>query len=264
MDVILINLARAPERLQRMQAQFMALQMIFQVLVATDGKTISDAERNLVDNERRKWITAFPLTDNEIGCWLSHRRAMEQLIASGKPMAVVIEDDASLSSDLPRVLTAIEERAAPFDIIDLHRNFRRNEIFVPCRPLLPALRLGRIGYTHMNATAYVVSREGAQKFLAFAPRFAHAFDKELHRYWANGLDIYGLEKPVAEQDDGGHSYIDETRSQDKPQQRLRYADADDLKWRMARKLTRLYDSIFKRWAFAAYVRKGRKAGVDHA
>ena len=86
--------------------------------------------------------------------------------------------------------------------------------------------MGRVGPAHMGAIAYVVSRRGAQKFLAYAPRFGHAVDKEIHRYWANGLDIYGLERPVAAHADQGHSFIEETRDQERPLTRARYPDAD--------------------------------------
>lgn len=257
MDIYVINLVRATERRQKMGEQFSALGVAFEFLEATDGRTLDQKYRDLVDHDRRKRITQYPLTDNEIGCWISHRRAMQKLIDSGKPMATIVEDDSIISPDFPRVLDAIEKSGFKFDVIDLHRNFKRSEKFVLCKPLLPEFGLGRIGYTHMNATAYVMSREGAQKFLKYAARFAHALDKELHRYWANGLDIYGLEKPVAVQEKGGYSYIDETRGQDRPKERERYPDADQIYWRVQRRLTKVVDSVQKRLAFPAYVRRGR-------
>ena len=82
----------------------------------------------------------------------------------------------------------------------------------------------------------------------YAPRFAHAVDKEIHRYWANGLDIYGLERPVVTHVDGGKSYIEETREQETPASRPRYPDADSLYWRAMRLKARMKDSIQKRAA----------------
>jgi glycosyl transferase, family 25 len=259
MKIYVINLARAPERLQKMQAQFTGFGLEFERVEASDGKLLTDQDRALVDHDRRKRISPYPLTDNEIGCWLSHLRAMKNLIASGDAMAVIMEDDAALSPDFPRVVAAIEKQGAPFDVVDLHRLFKKGEVFALCRPLLPSFGLGRVGYMQMHATAYVMSRAGAQKFVAHATRFAHAIDKDMHSYWSNGLDIYGLENPVARQDDGGYSYIDETRGQDRPKERERYPDADRFYWRMQRRLTKLVDSIQKRTAFPAYVKRGREA-----
>jgi glycosyl transferase family 25 len=258
MRLIVINLARATERRRRIEEQGAALGVTFEFLEATDGGKLTAADRAQVDDDGRRRITPYPMSDGEIGCWLSHLRAMDVLIASGEPMAVILEDDAELTPDFPRVVAAIEVQSGTFDVIDLHRNFKKGEIFVPCRPLLSGYALGRIGYTHMNATAYIISQAGARKFRAHAQKFAHAVDKELHRYWINGLDIYGLEKPVAAQAKGGHSYIDETRAQERPNQRLRYPGADAFYWRFVRWRSKITDSIQKRLAFRAYV-KGKKA-----
>lgn len=258
MRILVINLARATDRRQKMTEQLESLGLPFEFLEATDGRCLTEADRALVDHERRKSISPYPLSDNETGCWISHRRAMENLLASNDSMLTIVEDDSILFPSFPRILEAIEQKAGSFDVIDLHRNFKNGEIFAYSRPLLAGYNLGRIGYTHMNLTAYVISREGARKFLASAPRFAHAVDKELHRYWVNGLDLYGLEKPVAMQDDGGFSYINETRGQGASKDRVRYPDADSLIWRLRRRLTKLSDTIRKRLAFPAYARSGKR------
>ena len=255
MEIYIINLARAPERLAQRQAEFDAFGLPFETLVATDGRALTPEDKARVDHKKRRKISPYPLTDNEIGCWLSHCRAMQRVIDRNLPMAAILEDDATLSADFPRVIRAIESHPAPFDVIDLHRNFKKSEIFSPARPLTNDIALGRIGYTHMNATGYVISNHGAKKFLAATPTFAHAVDKDLHSYWINGLDIYGLEKPVAVQNDGGHSYIDETRGQDRPQDRPRYPDSNSLYWRAQRRWTKIKDSLQKRQAFHTLCRK---------
>jgi hypothetical protein len=151
------------------------------------------------------------------------------------------------------VLAAIERQAQSFDFIFLHRQFRKGEIFAPLWTLMPGIGLGRVGYAHTGATAYVVSRAGAQKFVQSVLRIVHAVDKEIHRYWANGFDVYGLERPVVV-NAGGPSYIDETREK----ARMRYRDADRIVWRVRRRLAQLSDSMVKRLSFSGYVRKGRR------
>lgn len=257
MRILFINLARAADRRRSMERQFAALGLDFERLEATDGQLLTAADRALVDHNRRRKITPYPLSDNEIGCWLSHRRALQEVANGSLPMLAVFEDDAELSPDLPRVLKAIEQQEPDFDFIFLHRKFKKGEQFVPCKPLVPDLRMGRIGPAHMGAIGYVVSKRGAQKFLAYAPRFAHAVDKEIHRYWANGLNIYGLERPVVTHADQGHSFIEETREQERPVGRARYPDADAALWKLARFATRFSDSMRKRLAWSVYVRKGK-------
>ena len=255
--IIVINLERAIERRTAMRERLAGLGLPFELLPATDGRALTAAELAMVDDTRRKRHARRPLTRNEIACFVSHRRAMAALVAGGEPMAAILEDDVTLSPELPRALRAIEAEGGRFDVIDLFHSGKRSEFFVPCRPLLPDLALGRIGYAHMGANAYVVSRAGAERFLAQTGRFADEVDRELHRYWANGLDVYGLERPVAFHRDGGVSMIDETRGRAED-----YPDADTLRFGLHRACHRAYDGVRKRLSFPAYVRRGKLARVE--
>jgi len=251
MRIFVINLARANHRRQKMQKQLVSSGLEFAFLEATDGRSLTIEERNLVDNQQRQSVTAYPLSDNEIGCCISHRRAMQELINSGHFMAVVLEDDVNLAPDFSRVIHVIKEQPVDFDFIFLGRKFKEGEFFVPCHTLLPDMHLGRVGYTHMGAIGYIVSQKGARKFLAYAPRIVNAIDKEIHRFWANGLSLYGLERPIIVHADDGKSFLEETRHEAQPKLRIRYAAADTLVWRCRRLATKVSDSVCKRVVFAA-------------
>jgi glycosyl transferase family 25 len=257
MRIFFLNLDRASERREKMERQFAALGLDAVRFQATDGRRLTDADRALVDNNARRRISPYPLSDNEIGCWLTHRRAL-QGVADGKDMmAAIVEDDAELSPDFSRALDAIERQRPDFDFLFLHRKFKKGEIFIPHISLLQDLHMGRVGPAHMGAIGYVVSRKGAQGFISRARRAAHAIDKEMHRYWANGLDIHGLDRPLVVHADGGHSFIEETREQNRPEVRPCYPDAGSFYWRMRRGFTRFSDGIGKRRAWAAYRHEGK-------
>ena len=258
MQIYVINLERASDRRQKMEQQARDFSLDFSFIEAKDGKFVTDAERASIDQKRRKRVSKYPLSDNEIGCWISHKKAMQKIIESGEKMAVILEDDAKLLPHFSDMLKMIETSGFSFDFIDLHRLFKRGEVFAPCRPLFGSFVLGRVGPMHMHATSYIMSNAGAKKFMAYSKKFAHVIDKEMHRYWANGLDIYGLNQPVVVADDGGFSYIDETRKQDKPTERIPLPNANTSYWWMQRKWEQLKDSFIKRLAFPAYVKKGKR------
>jgi glycosyl transferase family 25 len=257
MRIYVLNLPRATGRRAQIERAAAALGISLDLVEAVDGQTLTDAERGLVDHRRRRRITSYPLSDNEIGCWLSHRRAMWALVLSGQSMAAILEDDVALLPEFPCVLEALPRQGGRFDIVTLYRNFSRDTVFKTCRPLTGGLSLGRIAPMQTGAVAYVITRAAAKKFLAGTARFVHAVDKEMHRYWASGLDIYALDQPVAIHDDAGHSYLGETRLDHRPQDRLKYPDADMLYWRLQRFSHRAADSVLKRAAFPAYVWRGR-------
>ena len=257
MRIYVLNLARAARRRAGIERAATAVGVTLDFIEAADGRTLTDAQRALVDHRRRRRITPFLLSDNEIGCWLSHRRAMQALVDSGKAMAAILEDDVTLLPDFPRVLDALQERGGLFDMVTLYRNFQRDPRFETCRTLTRGVSLGRIAPMQTGAVGYVITRQAAKKFLAATPRFVHAVDKEMHRYWASGLDIYALSQPVVTHDDAGHSYLSETRLDHRPKERRKYPDSEVVYWRLQHFGHRAADSVLKRVAFPAYVRLGR-------
>ena len=52
------------------------------------------------------------------------------------------------------------------------------------------------------------------------------------------------------------SYIEETRAQERPAERARYADSGSLRWQAARRIEKWRESYRKRRAFEALVRRG--------
>ncbi|CAN5284046.1 hypothetical protein BH09PSE6_BH09PSE6_14670 [soil metagenome] len=250
MHLFVINLARATDRRARLGAALAAAGLEAEWLSAVDGRQLSDAQRARADQRRRRAISPYPLSDNEIACFLSHCLAMQRLLESGRPMAVILEDDAQLLAGFAATLAQIDAMTRRFDVIDLHRTFKRGEIFHRIDDPQGLPGLGRIGHTHVLASGYVVSADGARRFLTQVARFAYPFDKEIHRYWRNGLDLYGLAQPVVVQDDAGHSFIDEDRHQDALHRRAAYPRAWTFWWKWRRRWTRAVDRRLKHAAFA--------------
>eukprot|EP01035_Chromulina_nebulosa_P038569 gene38569-52107_t len=108
----------------------------------------------------------------------------------------------------------------------------------------------RANVNFLNTLGYVVSRRGAERFLARSTRFVHAVDKAMHRWWANGLELYGLSRPMVATDPQFVSMIAETRA-DRPE----FPAARMPHWLAARALVRVSDSVRKRLLFPAYVHR---------
>ncbi len=240
-----------------MEAQAEEHGLTFDFIAATDGRGLTAEQRGLVDHDRRRSVSKYPLTDNEIACWISHRRTMQAFLESGAEMATILEDDAKILQGFSDVLRAVEQSGKPFDVLDLHRFYKRGEKFRASGPLTPDFEIGRIGLMHMLMAGYIITRSGAEKFLAYSTRFTYVIDKEFHRYWANGLDIYGLNRHVVYADDGGVSYIEETRKNNNREELATLPNSDTLAAMIRRKAHLYSDSLIKRLVFPAYVRAGK-------
>ncbi len=253
MKTVVISLARAHERRAKIKTQLESIGAPFTFLDATDARELTAFERSFVDHRTRKAITPYPLSDGEIGCWYSHRRVMADLVTNGPDVVAVVEDDVTPHPDLPRVLAAIARSRVAFDFIDLHRVFRPSQTFERHSHLCDGYDIGWVRYTQMCTTGYVIRREGAEKFLNAVPSLSHAVDKSMKRWWANNLNYFVLNKPVVHVPRGTPSQIDaEGRAQRAP-----YPDADHMRWRLARLVTRASDSLAKRMQFSALRKRSR-------
>jgi glycosyl transferase, family 25 len=248
MLTLVINLDRAAERREAIATRLNQLGVPFEFFRATDGRNLNEAERRNVDDARRRRYSRFPLTGNEIACGLSHVRAMQQMLDKNLPVAAILEDDAVLTDEFGDVLKALET-GGDFDFVFLQTPTKRGRkrAFVPLQKITGQNALGRVKYMNMRATGYVVSRKGAEKFLVQAQPFVHAIDMAMHRYWENGLDIYGLQNPVVGHDDAAPSTINEVAG-NRPKNPA-YPDADTLQWRFIRTWVKFLSGLRKRLVF---------------
>lgn len=96
-----INLDRSPQRRALITARLEELGLEFTRMSAVDGKTLSkeycDSLQYPIDDPEVRARYTRQLTPAEIGCFLSHRKCWEALLASDENYAAIIEDDLVIS-----------------------------------------------------------------------------------------------------------------------------------------------------------------------
>lgn len=107
-----INLDRSPERCRLITQRLGELELDFTRMSAVDGKTLSaeciDALQYPKNDPDIRSRYTRQLTPAEIGCFLSHRKCWETLLASDENYAVIIEDDLVISD---RAKTYLKDEA---------------------------------------------------------------------------------------------------------------------------------------------------------
>ena len=93
MQIYVINLARRPDRLAKMDAGLTALGLPYTLINAVDGADISSP-------------AGHRLSDAAYACYLSHIKTYRAFLETGASHCVIMEDDVVLSPRLPEALAA--------------------------------------------------------------------------------------------------------------------------------------------------------------
>ena len=127
------------------------------------------------------------MTMPELACSLSHRAIWQQIVERGLPGALVLEDDAVLSGDLPVALKALGDRSN-YDLVQLE-TMRANPRLGPRVALSDGTEIGRLMTSSPGAAGYYMTARFARRLLARSDLNAHPVDDILtgRRLWT----LYG-------------------------------------------------------------------------
>lgn len=183
---------------------------------AVDGKQTSP-EGYVIRNKFKRSLVA-----GEIGCYLSHIKALETFLKSKDEFAVVLEDDINIA---PEFREAIEksmnryEESDSRDQWDILKLWNRNRRNIPVHHLDEKYLIGSC-FTSIpqGALGMIWTRKGAEKFLrktysaGKVPVLQRPVDCDLQHPWEYGLVIYNL-LPSVVNIHTLDSVIDETRGE---------------------------------------------------
>ena len=123
---MIINLDRSKDRWQHMLGQMSDLGMNdgdFLRVSAVDGRKLTlEQLDNAVAPLNSSAKADFPgtLTNTEIGCFLSHKKCWQQLLASHEEWGLVMEDDVRFSQEIMRFIRTDDWIPEGVDIVQLH------------------------------------------------------------------------------------------------------------------------------------------------
>ncbi len=185
MQVFLINLDRDRDRLAHMRRALG--ETPFTRVAAVDGTKMAE--------------TANGLTRFEIACLESHREAWRLFLATGAAHASFLEDDLHLWPDFPALAADDGWVPADADTVKLDTYFQKVKLGER-RSVQAGREVARLYGRHESSAAYLLSRAGAERYLALTepptlPADYAIFPKDGRRV---GLTIYQLVPAVAIQD----------------------------------------------------------------
>jgi glycosyl transferase family 25 len=187
--IYVINLDRDTERMASIHANLVRIGLSYERLPAVMGKDVPDWEK-LVDLSAYAWRNRLDMPRaGEVGCTLSHLKAMETFLKTDAPWCVILEDDVEVLPACAEVLRSLAEKD-DWDLVKLF-NFHSG---TPVKKR--ALASGHHLVSHLTRTtssaAYVVNRHAAETLLKSMRPITEQVDHALDRPWETGLRTRGI------------------------------------------------------------------------
>ncbi|WP_412504006.1 glycosyltransferase family 25 protein [Shewanella indica] len=180
--ILVINLESSADRLVSMQEQCARLGLTFERVPAVRGSELlpeKKAEVYDIEANIRKYDRL--LNDGEIGCYMSHVLCWEKVISDDLDFALILEDDAILTDDMPKYLDKLAESFREWDYIKLSHGSKQKKD-VAAVDIGDSLMLGLCLKLPSTTTGQLVSRDGAKKLLQYAFPIARPIDMDI-QYW---------------------------------------------------------------------------------
>ena len=190
--IFVINLDRSVARLEHATRQLHGAGLEFERIAAIDGRAVPVPELARLCPENSRHFYA-PLRVGEIGCYLSHLRALQIAQDRGIEPFVVFEDDFELEpgfADCLRDVCTLGERLP--DAIKLHGRRARGEVV----ELLPSgRRLIRSSSPPICSVCTLWTLEGARKLIRHSAALRRPIDVQVKHWWEMNLDVLWVAPP---------------------------------------------------------------------
>lgn len=189
--IIYINLNKDLHRRAKMESQFVQLKINVQRFSAIQWSDLDlDEQNEYYSSDLNECEYHIKLLNGEKGCYLSHYKVWQHLLASEYEAMVVLEDDINIGLNFSNSINLIEECNFKWDMIKLIG--RDNEKILNKKAVSDEYNF--ISYKRVPSltAGYVISRSGAEKLVKSRKPFGRPIDVDLRYWWENNLKIYGI------------------------------------------------------------------------
>ncbi len=204
LPVYLINLPRATLRREQMEARLAALPLPFAWVAGVDGRAEEARLLATVDVPAFRRNMGREVLIGGIGCYHSHLKVWQMFLETGRPHALVLEDDVIFEPGFLDALRLALQAKGHWDLLKLNR--------IRARLPVPQGRIGNfrlMAYLGPNTGtgAYLINRATAEKLLPAMSRVTRATDHEINRFFVHGFRLRGMEPFPSRIDESHESLI---------------------------------------------------------
>lgn len=181
-----INVERNAFRRERIKSQCGRFGIPVEIFNAVTAATMDDVDCEYSElRTRRHW--GRPLLPTEKACGLSHLSLWRQLLADDAADAyVILEDDAEVQSDLTQIVSEISDPSIHFVKFSGQHTRPQRRI----KNLCDGRALFKLAYGPLDASAYLLTKQGAKRMLAYCVSLHGAIDVLMDRSYEHGVSVF--------------------------------------------------------------------------
>ena len=229
--IIVISLVRSPERREKARSELSKTSLNWSFLDAVDGSQLQCPPPEY-EPRKVKRLLGFEMTPNEIGCFLSHKKAWQECIKTDRP-TLIFEDDFILLPHFERTLQLLLTEFQDWHLIRLQALARTQHDIVKT---IGDISIVKNHEDPLGATAYIIKPEAARILVEHAKEIYEPLDHFLEHRKKHGVEILAV-KPYPVDTSKAQSTIS-----DRPEDRT---PIKDLRKKL-RSINRMLDRIFSK------------------
>lgn len=163
--------------------------------IAVDGRTTIPSlfSEEKIDQEKSKNDRFVYLTNTEIGCYLSHLRAIREAFEKNVSHICLLEDDVGVEPDFATIVNALFALPEHYEFVRLMglKRHRRKVVKV-----ITEHRIVRPVKGLCGTQGYVLNRSGMKKVLECGSVITKPIDKFYDHFWEIDLKAYCIEPHI--------------------------------------------------------------------
>ncbi|RJE72298.1 glycosyl transferase family 25 [Pseudoalteromonas sp. MSK9-3] len=191
--IFLINLDQSTQRLKACTDRLNSQNIRFERLSGVYGKSLTQEElaRHYSHTlNLKKYHRA--LSQGEIGCYLSHRKAWQAIVDRQLDYAIIIEDDFKIVGPLQDVFDSIADLNFDWQLIKLAAYENREKPILYKSKLNSHFDLVIHKKAMTGCCAQAISLEGARQLLKATDKFARPVDTDIQHIWETNVPVYSM------------------------------------------------------------------------
>ena len=195
---LLINVASAKNRLKEAKTQLKNQDIDWERLDAVTP----ESDDFTVCESASSWYRK--LTNEEVACYLSHKKAWRKAIDAEVDYLIVLEDDVLIDGPLKQISDEIIEADLSWDMVKF---FETRQSRRELRSLSNGVKIVDTPTMPIATTGYIVKVSSLPRLLESTREFSRPIDVELKSYWELNLRIYSIYPPPLKISDDNDSTI---------------------------------------------------------